>query len=107
VFKEISVIHVLKGVNVGCRKMDRRCGACLERLLPSKSAETPSVPGLQAGKAKLRARCYEIITTAATELEKLPRHFSTDYVSPRVGFTGVAAAVAKETCQGLIRTANE
>jgi hypothetical protein len=75
--------------------------AGLERFLPTRCAQAPTVAGFQSAKAKFRQRCRKIVATGFGKLEKRGGHDGTNRVAPDVLAPGVAAAVSKEPRHGV------
>src|SRR5262245_22807381 len=68
----------------------------LECFLPTRRTETPTVAGLQAGKAEFRHRGRKVVAAGFGEFEKRGGHDGADRVAAEVLSTRVAAAVAKK-----------
>jgi hypothetical protein len=78
-----------------------RCLASLQRFLPTRCAETPTVARLQSGKAEFRSRCRKIIAPGLGELQKRRRHDRTDGMTPDVLPARVTAPIPKESRHGF------
>ena len=70
-------------------------------VLPTWRAQAPAVTGLEAGKAKLRARRGEIVAAGLREREKFGGEFHTHRVAAAVFFGGIAATIAEKAGEGL------
>ena len=79
----------------------------LEGFLPSRCAKTPTIAGLEAGKAEFRHRCRKIVAARFREREKRGGHDGAHRVAADVLRTGIAAAVSKEPRHGSYGTGLE
>lgn len=70
----------------------------LQRLLPTRCAQTPSITRFESGEAELRDRCRKIVAARFRELEKLGGDNGTYGVVADILAAGVTTAVAKKTC---------
>src|SRR5262245_43199561 len=77
--------------------------ARLQRFLPTRRTETPTIAGLEPGKAEFRHRRRKIIAAGFGEGEKRGSHHRAHRVAADVLRTGIAAAVAKEAGHGRYR----
>ena len=81
--------------------------ARLERFLPTRRTQAPTVAGPQAGKAKLWDRRRKVIAAGSGKLEELNSHDGADSMAADVFSTRIAAAVSEEPCHGLDRAVCE
>ena len=77
--------------------------AGLERFLPARRTQAPTVAGPQAGKAELWHRRRKIIAAGFGKLEELSSHDGADGMTADVFLTRIAAAVSEEPRHGLRR----
>jgi hypothetical protein len=75
-------------------EVNRRGNSVVERFLPARHANAPSVSGLQARKFPLRVRRNEIISLQHRKIQKLARHLYTNCMKPDVAGPGLTKAVA-------------
>src|SRR6266550_3341019 len=98
---EIGERAVAEGAFMSRPQDDTGCLARLQCFLPTWRTQTPTVAGLQAGKAEFWYRCRKIIAARFGKLKKHGSHDGADSVTADVPSTGIAAAVSKESCHGF------
>lgn len=98
---EVGQGENLKGLFVGGLEHHRRGHACIGRLSPTACTDTPTISCLEPGETKLRPRRTQIVATMGRKNQECVGHHSTDRVSPKVFFAGVAAAVSEKAGQGI------
>jgi hypothetical protein len=86
----------------GAQNYTRRL-ACLERFLPPRSTEAPTVTWVQSWKAECGNWCRKIIAARFGKFEKRGSHNGTDCVTANVLSAGVAATIPIKSCHGFDR----
>jgi hypothetical protein len=93
---EIFQIAKRQACLVRSREYDLRCMPRVERFLPTRRAEAPSVAGLQTRKSELQVRRREIVADRLGKRQKIGRHYHAHRVRANVLGARVAAAVAEK-----------
>lgn len=104
---QVVHVHPLQGGFVRGLKPNGRSDPGFKGLLPSTHANAPPVAGLQSGKVEFRPRCAQIISGRDAKRQELSRDLAADRVQARIFRTGIAAAIAPKTGQGLHGTGFE
>ena len=89
---------------VGCSQHHTWRSARIQRLLPTRRTQAPTVARPQPGKAEFRHWGRKIVSTRFGEFEERRGHDGADGVATRVLLPGVAAAVAVKASDRLDRT---
>ena len=90
--------------HMGGIEHDERSEPSVPSLDPALSTDTPLIAGDQALETELGIRSTEVVPGRCTELQKLVGHAGADHMHANVITSGVAATIAVEAGNGIIRT---
>lgn len=69
-----------------------RCTACIQSLFPARSAQTPTVAGLESGEIKLWHGCREVVSAGTAKSKEIQCQHDTNGVNTSVVCASIAAA---------------
>ena len=89
--------NMFEGGLVGGGQDDDRGGPGLVSFFPAERTQTPTVSGLESGKAKLRARRAQVVALCLGEGQKFFGNLGTYGMQADIFLAGIAAAVSIKT----------
>ena len=87
---------------MGCTQDDVRRHARLQRFLPTRRAQAPSVTRAKSGKPELQPGGHKIVIAQPAVLQEIGCHASADYVRACVPWPGIAASISVKAGEGLL-----
>ena len=94
--------NMFEGGLVGGGQDHNGCGPGLVGFFPAQRAQTPTVSGLESGKAKLRPGCAQVVTLCLGEGQKFFGDLGTHGMQADIFPAGIAAAVPIKTDRSVI-----
>ena len=89
--------NMFEGGLVGGGQYHDGRGPGLIGFFPAQRTQTPTVSGLESGKAKLRARCAQVVALCLGEGQKFFGNLGTHGMQADIFPAGIAAAVSIKT----------